>query len=180
MKFTALSLVAIFSALPAVSAQGCNLGLQWVTNFPETGLRRYRVQLTTTPRNDAHLGIFCEELRNRVPTGNVQCFWDGGRFVADASYVEGSAGYSYVIIILLLSFFFAPNTPLADLCVWVLTMWAYRLPPSAVIELTSGLFREPPRAIKAGLDAAPLRTSSPALSKLQKAECARISRSTTY
>ncbi|KAG5810026.1 hypothetical protein H9Q74_005197 [Fusarium xylarioides] len=73
----------------------CKLTLQWNSNWYEHALRRYRVQLITTPRNDDHLGLYCDHFKvNAVQLENVQCFWTDGIYVLDVSDVQGPAGYA--------------------------------------------------------------------------------------
>lgn len=91
IKFTALGLMAILSALPAVDA--CDLRLQWLTNWNEAGLRRYRVQLITTPRNDDHLTTYSNGIWSCRFASNPQTFWDGDKFVVDISFPEGGDGH---------------------------------------------------------------------------------------
>ncbi|KAF4958802.1 hypothetical protein FGADI_2146 [Fusarium gaditjirri] len=104
MKFSILTLVAAVPALAAtvpasvdtaeVKRANCKLTLQWLSNWSESALRRYRVQLITSPRNDAHLDKYCgimEQSTNGVE--NVQCFWTDGKYVIDESQGEGSLGH---------------------------------------------------------------------------------------
>ncbi|KAI1033880.1 hypothetical protein LB503_011066 [Fusarium chuoi] len=73
----------------------CKLTLQWKSNWYENALRRYRVQLITSPRNDDHLGLYCNQFKaNAVKLENVQCFWIDGIYVLDVSEVQGPAGYA--------------------------------------------------------------------------------------
>jgi hypothetical protein len=77
------------------------LELKWISNWYENALRRYRVQLITSPRNDDHLGLYCDEFKiNAVQLENVQCFWTDNMFVVDVSEVQGPAGHSYVLLYL--------------------------------------------------------------------------------
>ncbi|KAF5563532.1 hypothetical protein FNAPI_2604 [Fusarium napiforme] len=104
MKFPVLTLAtaipALAAAVPAsvgtaeVKRDNCKLTLQWISNWSEAALRRYRVQLITTPRNDAHLGKYCD-LFKAGSSGyqNVQCFWTNGMYVIDDSQGEGSPGH---------------------------------------------------------------------------------------
>lgn len=96
MKFSSPDLLAVLLALPVVAVQACDLRLERITNWSEVAFRIYRVTLITTPRNDDHLGIFCGQL-SQVGARNVQCFWENGRYLADASFVEGSSGHGYVL-----------------------------------------------------------------------------------
>ncbi|KAM0345808.1 hypothetical protein ACHAPU_006161 [Fusarium lateritium] len=108
MKFSLLTLAAAVPALavavPAsadateVKRDNCKLTLQWTKNWSESALRRYRVQLITSPRNDAHLDTFCG-LVQQVSDGiqNVQCFWTDGMYVIDESQGEGSIGHGLYV-----------------------------------------------------------------------------------
>lgn len=91
IKFTAFGLMAILSALPTVDA--CDLRLQWLDNWHEQGLRRYRVQIITTPRNDEHLDNYSSGLWSCRFATNPQTFWLDDRFVADISFPEGGDGH---------------------------------------------------------------------------------------
>ncbi|KAF5660656.1 type I transaminase [Fusarium heterosporum] len=113
MKFSIFTLAAAVPALtatvPALAVAGhasvnaaqevkrdnCKLTLQWLTNWNEGGLRRYRVQLITSPRNDAHLDQFCAYIKtNSAGSQNLQCFWTDGMFVIDDSRGEGIPGHT--------------------------------------------------------------------------------------
>ncbi|KAK7572494.1 hypothetical protein V3481_017687 [Fusarium oxysporum f. sp. vasinfectum] len=106
MKFSILAqailaLLALATAIPEpVDATedkraNCKLTLQWKSNWYENALRRYRVQLITSPRNDDHLGLYCNQFKvNAVQLENVQCFWTDGMYVLDVSEVQGPAGYA--------------------------------------------------------------------------------------
>lgn len=73
----------------------CKLTLQWLTNWSEDALRRYRVQLITEPRNDDHIHKYCDLIKaDASGVHNVQCFWtDDGKYVIDDSEGEGSPGH---------------------------------------------------------------------------------------
>ncbi|KAF5227142.1 hypothetical protein FAUST_11962, partial [Fusarium austroamericanum] len=102
MKF---SLITFAAAVPALAAAvpasvdtveiqkraDCKLTLQWLTNWSEDALRRYRVQLITEPRNDDHIHKFCDLFKaDASGVHNVQCFWtDDGKYVIDESEGEG-------------------------------------------------------------------------------------------
>ncbi|CVK96614.1 uncharacterized protein FMAN_10945 [Fusarium mangiferae] len=104
MKFSIITLAATVPALAAtvpasadtaeVKRANCKLTLQWISNWSEAALRRYRVQLITSPRNDAHLDKYCD-LFKQGSSGyqNVQCFWTDGMYVIDDSEGEGSPGH---------------------------------------------------------------------------------------
>jgi hypothetical protein len=86
---------SLLSLVNILETRACNLRLQWTSNWYQDALRRYRVQLITTPRNDAHLGDYCG-LWHRATDSvgvNPQCFWENGVFYADISYVQGSNGH---------------------------------------------------------------------------------------
>ncbi|KAH6960302.1 hypothetical protein DER45DRAFT_611239 [Fusarium avenaceum] len=106
MKFSILTLAAATSALAAAvpasvdtaeavdKRENCKLTLQWVSNWSEAALRRYRVQLITSPRDDAQLDQYCKLFKtNSSGSQNVQCFWIDGMFVIDDSQGEGSPGH---------------------------------------------------------------------------------------
>ncbi|CAJ0545114.1 Ff.00g085870.m01.CDS01 [Fusarium sp. VM40] len=105
MKFSLLTLAAAVPALAATvpasvdaaevdKRANCKLTLQWITNWSESALRRYRVQLITSPRNDAHLDKYCNLIKGGADgIQNVQCFWTKGMFVIDDSQGEGSIGH---------------------------------------------------------------------------------------
>ncbi|QPC57951.1 hypothetical protein HYE67_000182 [Fusarium culmorum] len=105
MKF---SLITFATAVPALAAAvpasagtaqdkraDCKLTLQWLTNWSEDALRRYRVQLITEPRNDDHIKKYCDLIKaDASGVHNVQCFWtDDGKYVIDESEGEGSPGH---------------------------------------------------------------------------------------
>ncbi|EWY81695.1 hypothetical protein FOYG_15917 [Fusarium oxysporum NRRL 32931] len=107
MKFSILAQAIL--ALPALATAipepvdttevdkraNCKLTLQWKSNWYENALRRYQVQLITSPRNDDHLGLYCNQFKvNAVQLENVQCFWTDGMYVLDVSEVQGPAGYA--------------------------------------------------------------------------------------
>ncbi|KAF5723983.1 hypothetical protein FMUND_1304 [Fusarium mundagurra] len=106
MKFSILAQAVL--AIPALATAipepvgvtedkraNCKLTLQWKSNWYENALRRYRVQLITSPRNDDHLGLYCDQFKvNAVKLENVQCFWTDGIYVLDVSEVQGPAGYA--------------------------------------------------------------------------------------
>jgi hypothetical protein len=125
MKFSILTLAAAVPALAATvpasanTAQGisqfflrksaiqywlllvdkranCKLTLQWLDNWSEDALRRYRVQLITEPRNDDHIHKYCELLKaDSYGVRNTQCFWtDDGKYVIDDSEGEGEPGHT--------------------------------------------------------------------------------------
>ncbi|KAL6918420.1 hypothetical protein FSST1_009915 [Fusarium sambucinum] len=111
MKFSLLTLAAV--AAPALAATvpasvdtaevdkraNCKLTLQWLTNWSEAALRRYRVQLITEPRNDDNIHKYCDLFKaDAAGYNNVQCFWtDDHKYVIDTSEGEGSPGhYLYV------------------------------------------------------------------------------------
>jgi hypothetical protein len=52
------------------------------------------MQLIISPRNDDHLGLYCNKVRYAT-TGaeNPQCYWLDGELVVDTSYAQGPAGY---------------------------------------------------------------------------------------
>ncbi|KAH7257943.1 hypothetical protein BKA59DRAFT_508839 [Fusarium tricinctum] len=96
-----LAIPALATAIPEpvdtteVKRANCKLELKWISNWYENALRRYRVQLITSPRNDDHLGLYCDEFKiNAVQLENVQCFWTDNMFVVDVSEVQGPAGHS--------------------------------------------------------------------------------------
>ncbi|KAK2686670.1 hypothetical protein QWA68_014421 [Fusarium oxysporum] len=85
MKLSILTLAAAVPALAAavpasvdtaeVKRANCKLTLQWISNWSEAALRRYRVQLITSPRNDAHLDQYCDLFKQSASgVQNVQCF----------------------------------------------------------------------------------------------------------
>ncbi|KAM0213323.1 hypothetical protein ACHAQI_004366 [Fusarium lateritium] len=106
MKFSTLTFAAAVSALAAAvptsvdtaeadKRADCKLTLQWKSNWSEAALRRYRVQLITSPRNDTHLDKYCSLIKQAASgVQNVQCFWTNGMFVIDDSQGEGSLGHS--------------------------------------------------------------------------------------
>ncbi|OBS23101.1 hypothetical protein FPOA_03660 [Fusarium poae] len=107
MKFSILTLAAAVPALAATvpasvnTAQvdkraNCKLTLQWLDNWSEDALRRYRVQLITEPRNDDHIHKYCELLKaDSYGVRNTQCFWtDDGKYVIDDSEGEGEPGHT--------------------------------------------------------------------------------------
>ncbi|KAH7196320.1 uncharacterized protein B0J16DRAFT_325810 [Fusarium flagelliforme] len=77
-----------------VKRANCKLTLKWIKNWHKNALRRYRVQLITTPRNDDHIHKYCDILK-RTASGiqNVQCFWTDGMYVIDDSQAEGKVGH---------------------------------------------------------------------------------------
>ncbi|KAL4726591.1 hypothetical protein ACLX1H_005478 [Fusarium chlamydosporum] len=105
MKFSILTLAAAVPALAAVvpdsidtvevKRDNCKLTLQWVKNWHKAALRRYRVQLITTPRNDDHIHKYCDLFKQGgMGVENIQCFWtDDGKYVIDDSQAEGSVGH---------------------------------------------------------------------------------------
>ncbi|RFN47288.1 hypothetical protein FIE12Z_8470 [Fusarium flagelliforme] len=107
MKFSILAqaivtIPALASAIPEpvdttniAERANCKLTLQWKSNWYENAMRRYRVQLITSPRNDDHLKVYCDILaKNTVQLENQQCFWTDGMYVVDISEVQGPAGHS--------------------------------------------------------------------------------------
>ncbi|KAF4996544.1 hypothetical protein FGRMN_4428 [Fusarium graminum] len=106
MKFSILALAAAVPALSAavpasvdtveeVKRANCKLTLKWISNWSEAALRRYRVQLITSPRDDTHLDKFCDLMKKGAAgVQNIQCFWTDGMFVIDDSQGEGSPGHS--------------------------------------------------------------------------------------
>ncbi|SPJ70370.1 uncharacterized protein FTOL_00098 [Fusarium torulosum] len=96
-----LAIPSVATAIPEpvdmteVKRENCKLTLQWVSNWYENGMRRYGVQLITSPRNDDHLGLYCNQFKiNAVELENVQCFWTDNMFVMDVSEVQGPAGHA--------------------------------------------------------------------------------------
>ncbi|RGP64443.1 hypothetical protein FLONG3_9501 [Fusarium longipes] len=82
-------------AAEVTKREACKLTLQWKSNWRESGLRRYRVQLITSPRDDTHLTLFCNHLRRgQAQHNNQQCYWRDGMFVVDLSHADGPAGYA--------------------------------------------------------------------------------------
>ncbi|RYP75699.1 hypothetical protein DL771_002186 [Monosporascus sp. 5C6A] len=78
-----------------VKRENCQLTLQWKSNWNESGLKRYRVQLITSPRNDKHLDLYCSQFsKNKAQLNNVACFWIDGMYVIDSSHAVGPAGYA--------------------------------------------------------------------------------------
>lgn len=143
MKFNSFNLMAVLVALPA-AVQACDLRLEWVSNWSEAALRRYRVTLITTPQDDSQLGIFCDQLgQTSVMASNVQCFWEDGRFLADTSFQEGSVGHGYVFS----HRRHLPLHPLATVCASACMskandMGVSPLPNAAAIANISGLSRK--------------------------------------
>jgi hypothetical protein len=76
--------------------RACHMDVQWLTNWGEAGLRRYRVKLTTTPRNDDHLRYYSDAVYTIGNQGNRQSFWTDGMFVVDISAGDGPIGHGYV------------------------------------------------------------------------------------
>ncbi|RGP81355.1 hypothetical protein FLONG3_499 [Fusarium longipes] len=106
MKFSILALAALAvpglaSAIPEpVEASkiqeraNCKFTIQWKSNWYENALRRYRVQLITSPRNDDHLTLYCDQVKKlSVQLENVQCYWRDGIYVLDISEAQGPAGH---------------------------------------------------------------------------------------
>ncbi|RBR21205.1 hypothetical protein FVER53590_29003 [Fusarium verticillioides] len=80
MKFTLFTQAAM--AIPLITGA-------FATPTPD---KRYRMQLITSPRNDRHLGVYCDAFK--VPVGFVidpQCFW-GDAYLVDVSAARGPAG----------------------------------------------------------------------------------------
>ncbi|KAF5607457.1 hypothetical protein FPANT_873 [Fusarium pseudoanthophilum] len=70
----------------------CSMTVRYRTDWVEKGLDRYRMQLITSPRNDRHLGVYCDAFK--APVGfviNPQCFW-GDAYYVDVSAARGPAG----------------------------------------------------------------------------------------
>ncbi|KAG9494985.1 hypothetical protein J7337_013214 [Fusarium musae] len=75
-----------------VKRADCSMTVRYRTDCVEKGLERYRMQLITSPRNDRHLGVYCDAFK--VPAGfviNPQCFW-GDAYLVDVSAARGPAG----------------------------------------------------------------------------------------
>ncbi|KPA36034.1 hypothetical protein FLAG1_11222 [Fusarium langsethiae] len=97
-----LAIPAIATAITAevdtaevVKREDCKLTLNWISNWYENAMRRYRVQLVTGPRNDDNLDLYCRQMRALVvELENLQCFWTDNMFVVDISEVQGPAGHS--------------------------------------------------------------------------------------
>ncbi|KAM0351670.1 hypothetical protein ACHAPU_002680 [Fusarium lateritium] len=97
-----MAIPALATAIPktvdttnVVERANCKFTIQWKDNWLENALRRYRVQLITSPRNDEHLDIYCKALRTKVvELENLQCFWADGMFVVDISEAQGPVGHN--------------------------------------------------------------------------------------
>ena len=93
MKFNS-AIVAL--SLPLLAVADCELALRWTKNWIDGALRRYQVQMITTPRNDSWANMYGVMAVN-IGQGcsNVQWYWTDGMLVIDVSCVQGSAGHEY-------------------------------------------------------------------------------------